>query len=254
VEESFWDSNGDWISALITLALAFAIAFIVDRFVLARAEKVTAGSTSSRAATTRLRMVRRLVSTAIIVLGIGIALTQFDQLNKLANAMLASSAVIGLVLGFAAQKVLANPLAGIQLAISQPIRIGDSVTIEGETGRVADLTLSHTFLDTGDGRLVIVPNETVVTNVVVNRSTGNVSAPAMASLWVPAAADIGQARQALAPLEPSAVDVAEVTTDGVRLEVHGPLRPGGTRDAGEEAALRERAHRALREAGVLQAD
>jgi small-conductance mechanosensitive channel len=199
-------------------------------------------------------MVRRLVSTAIIVLGIGIALTQFDQLNKLANAMLASSAVIGLVLGFAAQKVLANPLAGIQLAISQPIRIGDSVTIEGETGRVADLTLSHTFLDTGDGRLVIVPNETVVTNVVVNRSTGNVSAPAMASLWVPAAADIGQARQALAPLEPSAVDVAEVTTDGVRLEVHGPLRPGGTRDAGEEAALRERAHRALREAGVLQAD
>jgi small-conductance mechanosensitive channel len=254
MEESFWESNGDWISALITLVIAFAVAFVVDRFVLARAEKVTADSTSSRAATTRLRMVRRLVSTAIIVLGIGIALTQFDQLNKLANAVLASSAVIGLVLGFAAQKVLANPLAGIQLAISQPIRIGDSVTIEGETGRVADLTLSHTFLDTGDGRLVIVPNETVVTNVVVNRSTGNVSAPAMASLWVPAAADIGRAREALAPLEPSAVDVAEVTTDGVRLEVHGPRRPGGTREAGEEAALRERAQRALREAGVLQAD
>jgi small-conductance mechanosensitive channel len=253
VEESFWDSNGDWISAAITLLIAFAVAFIVDRYVLARAEKVTAGSASSRAATTRLRMIRRLVSTVIIVLGIGIALTQFDQLNKLANAMLASSAVLGLVLGFAAQKVLANPLAGIQLAISQPIRIGDSVTIEGETGRVADLTLSHTFLDTGDGRLVIVPNETVVTNVVVNRSTGNVSAPAMASVWVPPAADIAKAREALAPLEPSAVDVAEVTTDGVRLEVHGPLRPGGTRDAGEEAALRERAQRALREAGVLQA-
>jgi small-conductance mechanosensitive channel len=254
VDESFWDSNGDWISALITLVIAFAVAFIVDRFVLARAEKVTAGSTSSRAATTRLRMVRRLVSTAIIVIGIGVALTQFDQLNKLANAVLASSAVIGLVLGFAAQKVLANPLAGIQLAISQPIRIGDSVTIEGETGRVADLTLSHTFLDTGDGRLVIVPNETVVTNVVVNRSTGNVSAPAMASIWVPPAADIGRAREALAPLEPSAVDVAEVTPDGVRLEVHGPRRPGGTREAGEEAALRERAQRALREAGVLQPD
>jgi len=198
-------------------------------------------------------MVRRLVFTAIIVVGVGIALTQFDQLNKLANAVLASSAVIGIVLGFAAQKVLANPLAGIQLALSQPIRIGDSVTIEGETGRVADLTLSYTFIDTGDGRLVIVPNETVVTNVVVNRSTGNVSAPAMASIWVPAASDIAQAREALAPLEPSAVDVAEVTPDGVRLEVHGPLRPGGTRDAGEEAALRERAQRALREAGVLQA-
>ena len=77
--------------------------------------------------------------------------------------MLASSAVLGLVLGFAAQKILANPLAGILLAISQPIRIGDTVTIEDETGRVDDLTLSHTFIDTGDGRLVIVPNETVVT-------------------------------------------------------------------------------------------
>ena len=51
------------------------------------------------------------------------------------------------------------------------------VTIADETGRVDDLTLSHTFIDTGDGRLVIVPNETVVTSVVVNRSTGDLTAP-----------------------------------------------------------------------------
>ena len=143
-------------------------------------------------------MVRRLVFVAIILIGVGIALSQFDQLNKLANAVLASSAVLGLVLGFAAQKILANPLAGILLAISQPIRIGDSVTIEDETGRVDDLTLSHTFIDTGDGRLVIVPNETVVTNVVVNRSTGNLSAPVDGSVWVPPDADLGRAREALA--------------------------------------------------------
>ena len=79
-------------------------------------------------------MVRRLVFTAIVVVGVGIALTQFDQLNKLANAVLVSSAVIGIVLGFAAQKVLAYLLAGIQLALSQPIRDRDSVTIEGEDG------------------------------------------------------------------------------------------------------------------------
>jgi small-conductance mechanosensitive channel len=256
VEETFWESNGDWISAAITLLVAFAIAFVVDRFVIGRATGVAAkvtDTTISRATTTRLRMVRRLVFAAIIILGVGIALSQFDKLNKLANALLASSAVLGLVLGFAAQKILANPLAGILLAISQPIRIGDSVTIEGETGRVEDLTLSHTFVDTGDGRLVIVPNEIVVTNVVVNRSTGNLSAPVAASLWVPADADIGAARAALAALEPSQIDVAEVTTDGVRLEIHGPRRPGGTRAAGEEAALRERAQRALREAGVLSA-
>ena len=257
MEETFWDSNGDWISAAITLLIAFAVAFIVDRFVIARATGVASKVTDtavSRATATRLRMVRRLVFAAIIILGVGIALSQFDKLNKLANAMLASSAVLGLVLGFAAQKILANPLAGILLAVSQPIRIGDSVTIEDETGRVDDLTLSHTFIDTGDGRLVIVPNETVVTNVVVNRSTGNLSAPVAVSVWVPVDADIGQARQALTPLEPSQIDVAEVTPDGVRLEIHGPQRHGGTRGSGEEAALRERAQRALREAGVLSAE
>jgi small-conductance mechanosensitive channel len=256
VNETFWDSNGDWISAAITLLVAFAIAFIVDRLVIARATGVASKVTDtaiSRATTTRLRMVRRLVFAAIIVVGLAIALSQFDKLNKLANAMLASSAVLGLVLGFAAQKILANPLAGILLAISQPIRIGDTVTIEGETGRVDDLTLAHTFIDTGDGRLVIVPNETVVTNVVVNRSTGNLSAPVMASVWVPPDADLSRAREALNAIEPSQVDVAEITPDGIRIEVHGPRRPGGTRESGEESALRERAQRALREAGVLSA-
>jgi small-conductance mechanosensitive channel len=254
VEESFWDANENWITAAIILLVAFGIAFIVDRLVIARATRVAArvsDTTVSRAAKTRMRMVRRLVFVIIIVVGLGLALGQFDRLNRIANAVLASSAVVGLVLGFAAQKILANPIAGILLAISQPIRIGDSVTIEDETGRVSDLTLSNTFIDTGDGRLVIVPNEQVVTNVVVNRSTGNQNAPVSVSLWVAPDADLGKAREALGALEPSQVDVAEVTPDGVRIEVHGPRRPGGTRAMGEEAALRERAQRALREAGVL---
>jgi small-conductance mechanosensitive channel len=257
VEETFWDSNGDWISAAISLLIAFVVAFVVDRFVIGRATRVAtrvSDATVSRAAKTRLRLIRRLVFVVIIVIGLGIALSQFDKLSKIANAVLASSAVIGLVLGFAAQKILANPLAGILLAISQPIRIGDKVTIEEETGRVDDLTLSHTYIDTGDGRLVIVPNETVVTNVVVNRSTGDLTAPAMASVWVPPHADLPRAREALARLEPSQVEVAEMTTDGIRLEVHGPRRPGGTGATGEESALRERAQGLLREAGVLEPD
>jgi small-conductance mechanosensitive channel len=190
----------------------------------------------------------------IIVIGLAIALAQFDKLNKLATGILASSAVLGLVLGLAARQVLANPLAGILLAVSQPIRIGDTITFGEETGRVDDITLSHTFIDTGDGRLVIVPNELVVTTMLVNRSTGDLTAPVAASVWVPLAADLERAREALAPLEPSQIEVAEITPEGVRIELKGPRRPGGTRASGEEAALRERAHRALREAGVLAPD
>ena len=255
MEETFWDANGDWIAALISLAVAFVLAFTIDRFVIARATRVATrvrDTTVSRAVRTRLRLIRRLVFVAIIVVGIGVALAQFDKLNKLATGILASSAVLGLVLGLAARQILANPLAGILLAVAQPIRIGDTVTIADETGRVDDLTLSHTFIDTGDGRLVIVPNEAVVTNVVVNRSTGDLTAPVVASIWVPTSADLARAREALARLQPSQIEVAEMTPDGIRREVHGPRRPGGTRASGEEAALRERAQRALREAGVLR--
>ncbi len=259
MEETFWEQNGDWISALITLAVAFAIAFAIDRFVIGRATRVARRIgerqvTISRTAQTRLRLIRRLVFVVIIVIGIALALNQFTRLEKLATGILASSAVLAIVLGLAARQVLANPLAGILLSISQPIRIGDTVTIEEETGRVDDVTLSHTFIDTGDGRMVIVPNETVISSVVVNRSTGDLSAPAAASVWVPPDADLGRARDALDALEPSQVDVAEITPEGVRLEVHGPHRDGGTRAAGEEAALRERAQRALREAGLFGGD
>jgi small-conductance mechanosensitive channel len=254
VEETFWEANGEWISAGITLVVAIGIALVIDRFVITRATRVASRvgeGTVSRAAQTRLRLIRRLVFVAIVVIGIALALSQFTKLNKLATGILASSAVLGIVLGLAARQVLANPLSGIMLAIAQPIRIGDTVTIGEETGRVDDLTLSHTFIDTGDGRLVIVPNETVAGSVVVNRSTGDQSAPAAASIWVPLHADLELVRNALAPLEPSSVEIAEATVDGVRVDVHGPRRAGGTRASGEEAALRERALRALREAGVF---
>lgn len=255
MDESFWDSNGDWIAALITVAATFAIAVAIDRLVMRRALRVAhrfGEDGVSRAANTRLRMIRRLVFAAIVIVGIAIALSQFTSLNKIGTAILASSAVLGIVLGVAARAILANPLAGIQLAVAQPIRIGDLVTIGEATGRVSDLTLAYTFIDTGDGRLVIVPNEEVVTSVVVNRSTGDPSAPAVASVWVPPGADLARARTALEPLEPSQVEFAEMTPEGARIEVHGPRRLGGTRDSGEEAALRERAHRALREAGLLE--
>ena len=252
MEESFWGTSEE-VSAAITLALSLVVAFVVDRFVIGRAGRITAvgDRTVSRAAQTRLRVIRRLVFVTIVVIGVALALSEFTRLNKLATGILASSAVLGIVLGLAARQVLANPLAGILLAISQPIRIGDTVTIAEETGRVEDLTLSHTYLDTGDGRQVIVPNETVITSVVVNRSTGDLTAPAAVEIWVPLDTDLGRAREALEVLEPSAVEVAEATSDGVRIDVHGPRRAGGTQAGGEEAALRERSLRALREAGLL---
>ncbi len=254
MDQSFWEQNGDWISAAITMAIAFAIAFLIDRFVIQHAvthARRVSDLTVSRAAATRLRVIRRLVFVAIILVGAAIALSQFNRLDRLATGLLASSAVIGLIIGFAARAVLANPVAGIMLAITQPIRIGDTITIEEETGQVDDLTLSHTYIDTGDGRLMVVPNEQVATSVLFNRSTGDRAAPAMASVWLPSEANLGRARRALTNLELSEISVAEITPEGVRLELQGKRDPTRTVMTGEEAALRERAHELLREAGLL---
>src|SRR5690349_13596797 len=153
---SFIDTNSDLFGAVITVAVSILIAFLVDRIVLQRGGRLAGRVTDSgisRAAATRLRVVRRLVFVVIVLIGIALALSQFTKLEKLATGLLASSAVLGIVLGLAARQVLANPLAGILLAITQPIRIGDTITIDDHTGRVDDLTLSYTYIDTGDGKL-----------------------------------------------------------------------------------------------------
>jgi small conductance mechanosensitive channel len=257
MEESFWDKNGDVITAAITLVVAIVVALLVDRFVLARARHVADrfGEVGvSRAAQTRLQLVRRLIFLTIILIGVALALSQFAKLEKLATGILASSAVLGLVVGFAAQQTIGNLVAGIMLAISQPIRIGDRVTFEDDTGRVDDLTLSYTYLDPGDGRLTVIPNAKLASGTIFNHSTGNQSAPVAVSVWVPPNADVDVARQALDAAGAEQVSVEEVTPEGMRLELRTSADQPRTRVGGEEAALRERAQNALREAGVLDAD
>jgi small-conductance mechanosensitive channel len=205
----------------------------------------------SRAAETRLRLVRRLVFVVILVIGTALALSRFTQFERLATGILASSAVLGLVVGFAARQTLANLVAGILVAITQPIRIGDTVTIGEDTGRVDDLTLSYTYIDPGDGRLMVVPNERVVTSVVFNHSTGDRTAPATVSIWVPPGADLEQARGVLKPAGAAEVTVAEMTPEGVRIEIRGPRDRERTQVGDEEAQLRESAHEALRKEGLL---
>jgi small-conductance mechanosensitive channel len=130
----------------------------------------------SRSTRTRLRVLRRLILVAIVVVLAAIALSQFTELKRLATGILASTAVIGLVIGFAAQHTIANMVAGVQLAVTQPIRIGDRVSFEETEGRVTDITLSYTYLDPGDGSAVVIPNQLLVDGIVHNHSTGDTQA------------------------------------------------------------------------------
>ncbi len=105
-----------------------------------------------------------------------LALSQFTELKRLATGILASTAVLAAIIGFAAQHTIANMVAGVQLAISQPIRIGDRIAFEEVSGRVTDITLSYTYVDPGDGSAVVIPNQMLVDGIIHNLSTGDTQA------------------------------------------------------------------------------
>jgi len=130
----------------------------------------------SRSTKTRLRFLRRLVILIVFLVLLAIALSQFTEFKRVATGILASTAVIGLVVGFAAQHTIANMVAGIQIAVSQPFRIGDTIDFEEKDGRVTDITLSYTYIDPGDGSSVVIPNQLLVEGIVHNRSTGDTQA------------------------------------------------------------------------------
>jgi small-conductance mechanosensitive channel len=196
-------------------------------------------------------VVRRLVFVSILVIGAALALSQFTQIKRLATGILASSAVLGLVVGLAARQTLGNMVAGVMLAITQPIRIGDLVSIGDEVhGRVIDVALTYTRVDAGDGSLIVVPNEKVATDVVVNHSAGNAAAPVTVDVWLPPDADVEAAREQLEKGEVTSARLVEVTPEGARLQVKAAIDVGVDREA-HEAELRERAQAALRAKGLL---
>ncbi len=255
MEETFWEANGDLISAAITVGFAVAIAMLVDRFLIGRAERATEGLETaqfSREARTRLRLMRRLVFLAIILIGVALALSQFASIKRFAAGILASTAVLGLILGFAGRTVIANFVAGVLMAIRQPIRIGDLITLGTEVhGRVLDIALTYTSVDRGDGSLLVVPNEKVVNEVVVNHSAGNPRAPVTVQITLPRDANLDRARRALEGTEVTSVSLAEVTHEGAKLELKASIDAGRDREA-REGEVRETAQAALREANVLR--
>jgi small conductance mechanosensitive channel len=254
-EQTFWQAHGDQISAAITLLVAIAIAVIVDRLLIGRAvhaaTRLDTGELS-REARTRLRLIRRLLFLAIILIGVALALSQFASIKRFATGVLASTAVLGIIIGFAARQVIANLVAGVVVAFTQPIRIGDLVSIGDEVhGRVVDISLTYTSVDAGDGSLVMVPNEKVTTDSVINHSAGNSSAPITVEVWLRPDADVEAARKALEHGEVTSAHLMELTPEGARLQVRAAKDAGADREA-HEVELREHAQGILREAGVIK--
>jgi small-conductance mechanosensitive channel len=204
-------------------------------------------------AVTRYRVLRRSLMATIIILGVLSALLVVPQVRTIAGGLLASSALIGLVIGLAAQRPLANFVAGIVIAFTQPLRLGDRVTVDDSEGTVEEIGLTYTFIKTDANERLVIPNEKLASDTILNSTIVSPEKLAEVTIKVPLERDLN-----------AVVDLLRSETAGdPRSEVIvSSLEEGATVTvriwapdavAAEQAAtdLRLRAHARLRAAGAL---
>jgi small-conductance mechanosensitive channel len=237
----------DVVTAIVTVVVAFVVAQLVDRTLTRRGKAITEGL--SPVANTRLRMVRRLIFAAILLIGVMLALSQFEGVKRVATGLLASSAVLGLVVGFAARQTLANAIAGILLAITQPIRIGDLVTYEGESGTVEDVRLTYTFIRKANDTRLVVPNELLAQSTIENHTIVDPRVRVEVELWLPPSADAPRAVELLGREPGLDVEIALVEKDGVKLTAAAWADNAGERGA-VAARIRASCLESLRSEGL----
>jgi small-conductance mechanosensitive channel len=253
---SFWHRHEHLLVAVLTVVIALLVATVVDRLFARRGRtlaRVVSGGRLTPVVDTRLLFLRRLVYATIVVLGLALALAQFTALDKLAAGVLASGAIVAAIVGFAARQTLANAVAGVMLAVAQPFRVGDHIVFEGESGTVDDIRLTYTYLRaTGDTR-VVIPNERLASGILRNETILDPTSPPAISVWLGREADAPRAVAVLGERLGVEAALADITAEGVRIDVIGTAPPAGDQDlerADREARLRLDCLRALRDAGV----
>jgi small-conductance mechanosensitive channel len=233
---------------IVIAAVIFAVVMLFARVIdwLLRRRTLTPESA------TRYRVFRRMIIVVILVVGLFSALLAIPEVRAVAGGLLASTAILGIILGFAAQKTLGNFIAGLLIALAQPVRIGDRVEYDGAQGVVEEIGLTYTFIRAVDRRRIVVPNEKLASDTIVNASIRSRETFAEISVPLPLAADLDAALDALRE------DVADERDASVYVSALADpatvtLRAAASDDLAAERLeheLRLRAHRRLRALGV----
>ena len=224
-------SHSTLLEALSYAAATIVVAEVVNRL-LQRQDKTLSRMLKrplTLSETTRLRMARRLVVAAILFVGLGLALMRVPQVGTLARGMLASAGITALVVGFAARAVLANLVSGVLIAFSQPVRIGDYISVDGIVGTVEEIRLTYTYIRTPDNRRVVIPNEQFASKVIHNftivdpQSVATVEFPVPASVSLPHVKEMveEEARRAAGAAARRApqLEVAQINLDSLLLRL-----------------------------------
>ncbi len=129
----------------------------VQQALLSRHRIDTADNLSARRIYTQVSVIRKIIVAVVVIVSVGSILMLFDPVRQFGTSILASAGIAGIVLGFAAQKTLGNILAGVQIALTQPLLIDDVVLVEGEYGQIEEITLTYVTVRTWDLRRLILP-------------------------------------------------------------------------------------------------
>ncbi|HYR56258.1 MAG TPA: mechanosensitive ion channel family protein [Myxococcaceae bacterium] len=181
-----------------------AVAWFLRRFVgrsasyvqeLAALESEDLGKT--RGLRTQLSVLNRVLGVAIYVVSAALLLMQFEFVRNVGVSLLASAGIAGLVIGLAAQRSMSTLLAGIQLSITQPVRIGDTVVVESENGEVEEITLTYVVVRIWDKRRLIVPITYFLDKPFQNWSKGSTEILGIVTLQVDHLADFDAFREEL---------------------------------------------------------
>src|SRR5512140_603198 len=229
----------------VVLLVTALVARVIDRRIARRDLQPEAA--------TRYRILRRTITTTIFAIGLLSALLVIPQVRAVAGGLLASSAVLGIVIGFASQRTIGNFVAGLLIAFTQPIRLGDRIELEDTPGTVEEIGLTYTFIRTDDGVRLVIPNEKLASDTIRNSTIVSLEKVAEITVQVPLDKDLRTVvellREAVGGERHPEVAVTSLNASAtivVRAGADGPMEAERL-----ESALRLRAHERLREAGVF---
>ena len=111
----------------------------------------------ARKSLTQIKVFKAIANSIVVIIALSASLMTFEQARTIGVSLLTSAGVVGIIVGFAAQKSIGMILAGIQIAITQPIRLDDVVIVEGEWGRIEEITLTYVVVKIWDERRMILP-------------------------------------------------------------------------------------------------
>lgn len=166
-------AHGLTIAVIITSAWwALRLALAVEATLLSQLELDVATSDFARRRQTQVMLLRRVAAALVIMFAVGAVLVTFDDARTLGTSLIASAGVIGLVAGIAAQAALGNLIAGIQIAVAEPIKMGDVVVVEGEWGTIEEITLTYVVVRIWDRRRLVLPTAYFIHTPITNWSRG----------------------------------------------------------------------------------